>query len=729
QAQRANIDIITEVSDDFTLVVNFSDGTIKSAASDPAAFRFDATGTGSQVLNRLGRDDITSVGGVTTVNTFDADGNPVTFTDTDSGVVTTTETVTEDFPIDNSPSLGPLVNRHQLGDPSISSVAEIDVSVIGSRFTRKKTIVFKNGVTLVIDSVYDITNSSNPRLISQSATTTRQVKVVRVTDGAVVTTYRAGELVKVSTNGAAAVNSLRKATSPGRIIIDGRFTRSGTITGTTTFDYAGGSDSGELTGLIGVDGAVAVFASYDGTNRNAYVGGFVATNPTISGACKAAETPFDKTLCPDTNAVAKALRLRLCIERDPAAMPFADNCAGDTEITGAVCYYYGKYTNPFDDVICATASGLASTKTNFILFCETSPGHSLACTTGATGACLADPYATACLADYAGAQAGHAAKCGEAESASEAAPLCANFRTFLAGCAVASPDTMACGTVVNTYCLADAGRTTGGTVTCDSQIVASCDANPFNTRCKDAGITNATRYAQDRLEACGAEDISNINASLCNTPVLAGAICGGVITPGTNPFAPICNSASSNPDFYNLGLTREVFCADSIITNRHAMCPDLGTGESWLAEARNSNNTAKLRVLRHTIRRTYRNVAEENFGRQVDGIPQLTSYVDKPSIGFNARGQETIGGKTTTVRDVFNWGGLRLPALATSGVFFLRDNNAGGQRPHTPVELVDGAYEIGETITIVGSDNKLYAGILSTTNVGAPLDRNPVTAE
>ena len=602
-------------------------------------------------------------------------------------------------------------------------------SVQGSTLTRRKTVVFYTGVTLVIDSVYDITNSARPRLISQSATTTRDVRVVRVTNGAVVTTYKAGELVKVSTNGAPAVNHLRKATTPGRIIIDGRFTRSGTITGTTTFDYAGGSDSGELTGLIGADGAVAVFASYSWDGKNAYVGGFVATG----GTCLEGMTLFDKTLCPDTDSAAKALRLRLCIDRDPAAMPFATNCAGDSEITDVACNYFGKYANPFDDVICENAENVERNKGWFITNCSYNIDFALACGTGIVGECLADPYTTACLTDdtndFGIAQQNRMAACGTAETENRAASTCANFRTFLAGCAVASPDIMACGTVVNTYCLADAGRTTGGTVTCDNVIVTDCDADPFRVRCRDVGITNATRYATERLEACGAEDISSINASLCNTPVLAGAICGGVITPGTNPFAPICNSASGNPDFYNRVLTREVFCADSIIAERHATCPPLGEGKSWLADARNSDDTKKLRILRHTIRRTYRNEAEENFGRQVDGIPQLTSYVDNPLIGYTARGQETIGGKTTTVRDVFNWGGLRLPALATSGVFFLRDNHAGGQRPYTPVELVAGVYEIGETITIVGNDHKLYAGILSTTNVGARLETNPVTAE
>nr|MCA8835270.1 hypothetical protein [Pseudomonadota bacterium] len=243
QAQIANIDIITEVSDDFTLVVNFADGTIKSAASDPATFEFTSENT-----------------------------------------------------------------------------------------------------------VYDGTTG----LTTQAM---------------------------VSAN----------------LIIDGRFNPTGLIYGNTTLDYTGGSDSGGLTGLIGTDGAVAVFTSYDDyRNGNAYVGGFVAT----AGACLAGRTPFDKTLCPDTNALAKSLRLRLCIERHPAAMPFADNCAGDAQITDVVCSNYGINANPFDDVICANATGLDSTKANFIYFCGIRSGHSLACTTGTTGACIADPYATACLADY-----------------------------------------------------------------------------------------------------------------------------------------------------------------------------------------------------------------------------------------------------------------------------------------------------------------------------------------
>ncbi|MCA8835884.1 MAG: hypothetical protein K8953_12460, partial [Proteobacteria bacterium] len=353
-------------------------------------------------------------------------------------------------------------------------------------------------------------------------------------------------------------------------------------------------------------------------------------------------------------------------------------------------------------------------------FCGIRSGHSLACTTGTTGACIADPYATACLADYADARPNHRIACGEAESAREPAPLCANFRTFLAGCAVASPDTEACGMLVNTYCLADAGRTTGGTVTCDSQIVASCDGDPFNTRCRDAGITNAARYAMERAEACLGDDgyftsrsLSRIHA--CNRPDVAASICGNPTSPGTDPFNAFCDSSASNPNRASLALTREVFCADSIIANRHAMCPTLRTGASWLADSRNSDDTEKLSILRVS--------PSQNRGADGNGVARvthLTSYIDRTITPYSHSFVST---------DISNRGGLRLQGLSTSGVFFLRDNDAVGQRPHTPVELVDGVYEIGETTTTLTTDHKLYAGILSTTNVGALLVNNPVTAE
>ncbi len=626
----------TTINETFSLVVNFADKTIKTAATDAGEFQFN---TGLEAITKT-EDSSTST------PVLNANGTPV------------------------------------------------------YRKTREGYSIYKNDENAYTDCSSPPSSNGQPLRLCEGGGSPLYAK----NDDGVVILDSLGRPIPVTT----------QITTAAKILIDGRFTSSGTIFGTSNLVFNGGSEIGTLRGLIGTNGAVGTFAS-DGFGVNAYVGGFVAT----AGACRAGATPFDKTLCPDTNALAKSLRLRLCIDRHPAAMPFATNCVADSEITDVVCGLDNINSNPLDTLFCPDTSN--SSKTVFVDACINAPDRALICTDGAVADCIADPYAPECSEmAYINVRTTHRITCGEAESASETAPLCANFRTFLAGCAVASPDTNACGSLVNTYCLGGAGRTTGGTVTCDSQIVASCDSEPFNARCRDVGITNAARYLMERAEACLGPDsyftsISLSRSHACNRPDVAASICGTPELPGTDPFNAFCNSPDSNPNLDSLALTREVFCADSIIANRHAMCPTLGTGGSWLADSRNSDNTAKLPILR----------VPPNQNRRVDGnglakVTRLTSYIDRTITPYNHSFIST---------DISNRGGLRLQGLSTNGFFFVRDHDALGPRSHTAVELVDGVYEIGETTTTLTTDHKLYAGIVPTTNVGARLVRNSVTAE
>ncbi|MCA8834678.1 MAG: hypothetical protein K8953_06280, partial [Proteobacteria bacterium] len=214
-------------SADFDLNVDFNTRTIETLANRPAQFTFDKE---NKVLNRLGEDAITVANnGIATVNALDAEGNPVTVVSSASGVVVTMETLTEVLTIDDDPGLPLLTDTYQSGDRRTVSVTETEDTSVSNRVTRTKVVVLKAGGTLTITTAYS-TSGGTEQLLSQIAQTTREIPVVRVTEGAVVTTYRAGQLVEVSTSGAPAVNPLTKAPkATGRLTVNGRFSETGKI--------------------------------------------------------------------------------------------------------------------------------------------------------------------------------------------------------------------------------------------------------------------------------------------------------------------------------------------------------------------------------------------------------------------------------------------------------------------------------------------------------------------
>ena len=109
--------------------------------------------------------------------------------------------------------------------------------------------------------------------------------------------------------------------SDGQFVLSGNFTGTGSnlITeGRVLYTNNGNlvtDAAGTLTGLIGVDGAIAVFKSDDAANdADNFVGGFVVKAPADQTNCDADGTPFDPT-CTDYNAQAKA-----CLANNVAAM-------------------------------------------------------------------------------------------------------------------------------------------------------------------------------------------------------------------------------------------------------------------------------------------------------------------------------------------------------------------------------------------------------------------------
>ena len=562
----------------------------------------------------------------------------------------------------------------------------------------------------------------------------------------------------------------------GRFTVKGRFSSTGKITGTTNIKIVEPTTSvplsdsaGTLTGLIGENGLVAAFIS-DAGSPDTYAGGFTAT----AGDCTIGGTLFVKTSCPDTNIIARDLRLRLCAERHPVAMAdFAANCTGDATVTNAVCTGSGTYANPFDTEFCPTSN--SQSKTAFIGNCLTNPAQTLACGNQAVRDCLADPYdADAnCIADYTSAQPSHWAKCGTAETEGRQDPTCKNFRTFLAGCAVASPN-VACGQVVNTYCFAGARRTTGGAVTCGSLITSACNANPFSSvRCTGSGIGNDRTYATIRLEACSG-DLTYFNnlitsQSACNTPELAGTICGTSTSVGLNPYAPICNDSRSNPYFEQLEAAKIAYCREGPVADLNANCivprntPDdwrvLGTTANWRVNAfrevatpelddngnikTKDNPSASADDPVTILVRLPLNITPANKVRQdnapvnyivggttaleLGGAPNPDPERDKENIIIPS----TV--VTNTPTSTANLGGLSLNTTFTNSADLKTNVDAGSGFAFASAKFATRSYPVrlldGRIVTRTFGGTKLYTGLLSGTDVGAPVSDIQTEAE
>ncbi len=545
----------------------------------------------------------------------------------------------------------------------------------------------------------------------------------------------------------------------GRLTVKGRFSSIGKISGTTNIQIGGTttpvplSDSdGTLTGLIGEKGLVAAFIS-DAGSPDTYAGGFTAT----AGDCTIGGTLFNKTSCPDTNLIALNLRLRLCAERHPVAMAdFATNCTGDAAITALVCTGSGTYANPFDTEFCPTSN--SQSKTAFIGNCLTNPAQALACGNKAVRDCLADPYDAKanCIADYTSAQPSHWAKCGTAETENRQDPTCKNFRTFLAECAVASPNVAACGSLVNTYCFAGARRTTGGAVTCTSLIASSCDDNPFSSvLCMNSRTENDLTYAQIRLRECSG-DLTYFNTvstsqTACNTPELAGTICGTSTSVGTNPYAPICSDSLSNPYFEQLESAKIAYCRQGPVADLPADCKVpretandwrvLGTTANWRVNAirevatpvlnedgsiKTKNNPVRrgddpvTKLVRLPIKITPANMVRQDnplVNYIMGGTTALELGGAPLTPKLNSDGTRTIDATViNTPTSIDNADGLTLSDIDST-----KDDGSGFAFASAtfPTRSFRIHGEDRRAHTVGGT--KLYTGLLSDTNVGAPL--------
>ncbi len=178
-----------------------------------------------------------------------------------------------------------------------------------------------------------------------------------------------------------------------------------------------------------------------------------------------------------------------------------------------------------------------------------------------------NPFSSSCATTFAGqVNAGFAATAQGwrlsycTRDSNEASDLCTGALTY---CAVDVPDG-GCGTLVTDYCLGGMGRTiTDRGNACTDELATTCDVDPFNslTRCVEE-----QKYIDARQGHCdGTTPVEGLSLDKCLNTGLDADICGDMDSLGSNPFAEVCNSASSNANFTMREEARKFYCSHDTI--------------------------------------------------------------------------------------------------------------------------------------------------------------------
>ncbi len=210
----------------------------------------------------------------------------------------------------------------------------------------------------------------------------------------------------------------------------------------------------------------------------------------------------------------------------------------------------------------------------------------------------------------------------------------------------------------------------------------------------------------------------------CKTPALSGAICGTATSTGTNPFAPICSEATGNSDFANIVTRQVAYCVDNASASG---CSGAISSFCQTAEGRKSetlcpsefaaNNTVRATVIATDWATNARN-ATDNTGLSVLGAvgnnDARTSYINAIAR-TNGRGTFDYGDAINGVDGV----SIIQDSLLLSDFDFVEDNIGGTDGfAFARVDNPDFTDNPGGALD---AKARFYAGLLTTTNLGAPL--------
>ncbi len=121
---------------------------------------------------------------------------------------------------------------------------------------------------------------------------------------------------------------------------------------------------------------------------------------------------------------------------------------------------------------------------------------------------------------------------------------------------------------VTTYCTPDKFFREGCSVEVNVDCTAEgvCTPNSAYLARMTARLNACASYAGDPAALMAADG----TVASCDSPELAGVICGTATTIGTNPFAAICSDAMGNSDFANIASRQIAYCSENRTTNT---CP------------------------------------------------------------------------------------------------------------------------------------------------------------
>ncbi len=228
--------------------------------------------------------------------------------------------------------------------------------------------------------------------------------------------------------------------------------------------------------------------------------------------------------------------------------PFGATC--ETAL-GAVAYEAARLVRA---TYCMEGANAETHKTGF---CQEFINRVGTCSNNPFGSGCAGTFMTQGIEGFADmAQISRLAYCN-ADDANADSALCTGTLTHCAGTSPSPHQN--CGTLVADYCLGGMGRSiTGNTGACPAELATTCDVDPFNTltRCVE-------EYDTARQEHCdGTMPVENLSLDKCLNTGLDLTICGDMNSLGSNPFAEVCKSDTSNANFDELDDAKEFYCRD-----------------------------------------------------------------------------------------------------------------------------------------------------------------------
>ncbi|MGU9963369.1 MAG: hypothetical protein ACNYPD_04595 [Candidatus Halichondribacter symbioticus] len=405
--------------------------------------------------------------------------------------------------------------------------------------------------------------------------------------------------------------------SLGFISLNGKFTANGVIYGTVNFATAG---AGTLSGLIGVNGAVGIFASDAGVNTD-YVGGFVAAKAASVPSTCDTSIPFTHADCdPVVDAAARLAEANRCYNNGGVVATLGDCGAISACLARNASGLFSDETlvGALDNRVACSSPAFAGARANYC------GGNNIAAElckdfvalNNAEAACLTNPFTTGCGVSL-GASVAMTARtarvdhCVVQAAASTTTTAvgnpCAGVLTYCSD--TTRSETSECASSIGTntalipaFC--GVFRNLSDAVCTDTtQRTDSCDGNPFYTFCTEPGYITAQRTAcgadnyelqlrgfdgkRAQVQVADGQSPTVIDVAYCGTLSHTATLCADSGT-NANPFAMICSDTIAAE---TLKTTQQGYCrGDGILEANPSDCG--GVASTFCATAGTDNAVA-----------------------------------------------------------------------------------------------------------------------------------------